>query len=103
MKDKKASTRRGILEAAMSCICGDREEEYGSPEDSFEAIAGLWNAYISAKFGSSIGLKGDDVGLMMALLKIGRTAKGRFKTDSFVDGCGYMACAGEIAAKEGKE
>ena len=40
---------------------------------------------------------------MMALLKIARIAGGRFKTDSYVDAIGYMACAGEIAGKENEE
>jgi hypothetical protein len=34
---------------------------------------------------------------MMALLKIARIATGTFKGDSYVDACGYIACAGEIA------
>jgi hypothetical protein len=39
---------------------------------------------------------------MMTLLKIARIMGGRFKADSFVDACGYLACAGEIALKESK-
>lgn len=43
-------------------------------------------------------LSPEDVGLMMALFKIARIQTGSFKEDSFVDACGYLACAGEIAA-----
>jgi hypothetical protein len=38
--------RTEILEAAARCVCGDREQDYGSPEDSFSTIAALWNAYL---------------------------------------------------------
>lgn len=27
--------------AAAECVCGSREEDYGSPEDNFAVIAGL--------------------------------------------------------------
>lgn len=40
-----------------------------------------------------------DVAVMMTLFKIGRiTTAGEFTADSFVDLCGYAACAGELAA-----
>lgn len=34
-------TRLGTLKAAAECVCGSREEDYGSPEDNFAVIAGL--------------------------------------------------------------
>lgn len=33
--------RAEILEAARVCVCGEREQDYGSPEDSFGLIAQL--------------------------------------------------------------
>ena len=88
-------TRAEILEAARICVCGDREQDYGSPEDNFSIIAELWSGYI----GTMICPK--DVAMMMALLKIARIKKGD-KADSFIDLAGYAACAGEIAAKSEK-
>lgn len=35
-------TRASILEAARKCVCGEREGEYGTPEDNFAHIANLW-------------------------------------------------------------
>ncbi len=32
-------TRSEILDAAHKCVCGDREEDYGSPEKNFQTIA----------------------------------------------------------------
>ena len=91
-------TREGVLNAAIACVCGDRDEQYGSPEDSFGAIAELWNVYLRT-IRPSVGydfLAASDVGVMMALFKIARIAGGYFKSDSFIDACGYLACAAEI-------
>jgi hypothetical protein len=34
--------RLDTLKAAAECVCGSREEDYGSPEDNFAVIAALW-------------------------------------------------------------
>lgn len=83
-------TRPEILEAARKCVCGDREQDYGSPENSFAKIAALWSAYCDVVFTAK------DVAVMLALMKIARIRTGRGKEDSWVDGCGYLACGGEI-------
>lgn len=82
--------RTEILEAAARCVCGDREQDYGSPEDSFATIAALWNAYLGAEIDTK------DVAAMLALLKIARIASGHAKEDNWVDLAGYAACGGEI-------
>lgn len=38
-------TRAETLETAKKCVCGQRESDYGSPEDNFKTIADLWSAY----------------------------------------------------------
>ena len=86
-------TRAEVLRKAEECVCGHREEDYGSPEDSFQKIADLWSAYLGYDVAPI------DVGMMMALLKIARVAGGRGTDDSFVDLAGYAACAGEIAGR----
>ena len=88
------TTRKGILADAERCVCQDRESQYGAPEDNFLRISNLWNAY------KPCGFTPHDVGIMLALLKIGRIASGQVKADNYVDLCGYAACAGEIALKE---
>lgn len=45
-------------------------------------------------------IKPADVCVMMALLKIARIQTGRYKADSYVDACGYLALAGEISTPE---
>ena len=86
--------RAEILEAARVCVCGEREQDYGTPEDSFALIGKLWAAYMGA-------FTPKDVAMLMALLKVARIKAGD-KADSFVDLAGYAACAGEIATG-GKE
>lgn len=87
---KIASIRAEILHEAEQSICGQRELDYGSPEDNFQIIADLWSAY------SGINFSAQDVAMMMILLKIARIKNGGGTGDSFVDIAGYAACGGEI-------
>ena len=89
------TTRKSILAEAERCVCTDREKEYGNAENNFALIARLWREYLD----TDNAITAHDVAIMMALLKIARIATGRFKADSYVDACGYLACAGEIAHK----
>ncbi len=89
--------RAEILETASKLVCGDREQQYSPPENSFRAISELWNAYLFNAGYDGPELEPADVGMMMALFKIARIQTGSYKDDSYVDACGYIACAGEIA------
>ena len=97
MEKVVGKTRADILEQARICVCGHRENEYGSPEDNFKTIANLWSSYKDVEFTAT------DVAMMMALLKIARVKGGNATEDSFVDLAGYAACGGEIAIKLEKE
>ena len=95
-------TRAAVLEKARACVCGEREEDYGSPEDSFGCIAELWEAYLRAACISPdavITVTPTDVAMLMALLKIARigTSFVGGTADSFVDLAGYAACGAECA------
>ena len=91
-------TRAEILDAAKKCVCGQREQDYGTPESNFQLIADLWNAYLYQDFKTVISAT--DVAMMMALMKIARIKNGGGTGDSFVDLAGYAACGGEINAAE---
>lgn len=91
------TTREGILRDAIKCVCGEREQDYGSPEDNFALIANLWTAYMR-KDGLEFTAK--DVAMMMALLKIARIRTGTGTFDSFVDLAGYAACAAETVYRK---
>lgn len=91
-------TRTEILEAANRIVCGERETQYGTPEDSFTIIAQLWNAYLYGLGLRTGGIEIDrtDVAAMMALLKIARISSGSGKDDNWIDLAGYAACGGEL-------
>ena len=88
-----AMVRKDVLDAAAQCVTTDREAAYGAPEDNFKRIAKLWSAY------SDIDFTAHDVGIYLALVKIGRISSGQVKADNYVDLAGYAACAGEIATE----
>lgn len=106
--DEEPSSRRDILRCAEKCVCGHREQDYGSPESNFQLIADLWNGYLGTKYRypdddkpiNISPLKPLDVSMMMALLKIARIKNGGGSGDSFVDLAGYAACGGEIWAEK---
>lgn len=94
---KRRLTRADILHAAEKCVCGQREQDYGTPEDNFKAIAELWEAYLNKACtkGVNVRVEAKDVAAMMALLKIARIAAGGGKADSWIDLAGYAACGAE--------
>lgn len=86
-------TRSDILSAAAACVTQDRNNTYGPPEDSFSVIASYWSTYLG------VPLDGPQVGTLLALMKIARLQHNPSHADSYVDGAGYLACAGELATK----
>lgn len=96
-------TRQRVLSEAERCVCGKREQDYGTPEDSFNIIADLWAVYLKGCGVSIDFLESHDVAIMMALLKIARISENQQHMDNWVDGCGYFACGGEIAGKEAEQ
>lgn len=96
-------TRDELLNAAKQCVCHDRNNQYGSPEDNFKTIAYLWTNYLNAGNalrGVGICLRAKDVAAMMILLKVARVATGSGSQDNWIDLAGYAACGGEIEGKE---
>ena len=86
-------TRKRVLSEAEKCVCGQREQDYGTPEDSFKKIGTFWTAYLNC----AVKIDAEDVAAMMALLKIARISENTQHMDSWVDLAGYAACGGEIA------
>ena len=91
------SKRVEILHDAEKCICGQREQDYGNPEQNFCIIANLWSDYLDDEITAL------DVAMMMCLLKIARIKNGGGTGDSFVDLAGYAACGGEIHSGKKEE
>lgn len=89
VNNKNLVTREDILEKARQCVCGDRDLQYGSPEESFSRIAKYWSDYLDKDISPK------DVAIMMILFKVAREEHSS-KLDNWVDICGYAACGGEI-------
>lgn len=85
-------TREETLEKAKTCVCGQQQEDYGTPEDNFGMIARLWSRYLGYTVNSA------DVAAMMILLKIARIRTGTGTEDCWVDIAGYAACGCEISS-----
>lgn len=86
------NTRSQILQQADGLINGERQDQYGTPQESFGTIAAMWNAYLQHE----TMLTPADVCHMMALLKIARLRNGPHH-DSSADGIGYLAIGAELS------
>ena len=91
-----------ISREAVEIVTRGRDEDYGHPEDCFEAIARLWNAYLDVRYdGVDLGLQAIDVARMMQLLKLARRIVApKPKRDSFVDAIGYVLCEAQCEPRE---
>lgn len=85
------TVRESVLEEAISITTGEREQEYGTPENNLADIAALWSVVLGVE------VLPYQVGLCMVQLKIARAREGRGKRDTYVDMAGYAALAAEVA------
>lgn len=86
--------RGKVLDEAKAIINGPRQDMYGNPEDSFEAIADFWAVYQNHSRGNHS--PAHDAAMQMALMKVARICTGTGGRDSYVDLCGYVALAADM-------
>jgi len=101
------------LQKADEIINGERQDQYGDPEDSFELIADYWTAYLrgmpidpEAEFSCEdcgISVDAADVAIMLALMKIARMSGQKWHKDNAVDACGYLAILNDRIKKDNQE
>jgi hypothetical protein len=89
--------RAEILRTAEKYITQDRAEQHGNMKDNFTTIASYWSEHLETK------VTAVDVAIMMSLLKIARLKSSASNADNWIDGCGYMACGGELACEDRTE
>jgi hypothetical protein len=87
---KPVTPERQILIDAGDTINGERQDQYGNAEDSFEGIAVYWRNHIKMKYGIDVPLVNQDAAIMMTLFKLAREAHAP-KRDNRLDGIGYLA------------
>ena len=68
---------------AINLVEGDRNDQYGPPEENLGRIAALWSAFLGRE------ITADEVALMMVLVKISRSRAG-YSRDTTVDGVAYF-------------
>lgn len=88
--------RHECLQEAARLIDGDRDRIYGDPRTNHERIAALQSVVIGTTVTPA------QAAINAALMKIARMVHTPDHIDSFVDACGYLAIACEIAT-EGKD
>lgn len=93
--EKKKKTGREIcLNEADRITAGDRDKQYGGPEENFSRIAKIWSVILG------IEVNEEDVAMMMVGLKVARyAAKSGFQPDTWIDVAGYAACGYEVGEK----
>lgn len=79
------------LREAARIIAGDRDAQYGGPEDNFTRIAKIWGVILG------IEVTTEDVAMCMVGLKVARYAsKSGFQPDTWIDIAGYAGCGFEV-------
>jgi hypothetical protein len=86
--------RSEILDTAKQYVNVDRAAQHGDAERNFSTIATFWSAHLDHPVTAA------DVAVMMTLMKLARIKANPAHLDSWVDGCGYLACGGEIATEQ---
>tara|TARA_R110000737_G_scaffold80281_1_gene112439 strand:- start:191 stop:505 length:315 start_codon:yes stop_codon:yes gene_type:complete len=89
-------TRSEILDTAKKYVMTDRAADHGNMENNFNTIAAYWTVHLNHKVTST------DVAVMMTLLKLARIHSNPKNSDSWIDGCGYLSCGGELLAEKTK-
>ena len=86
------------LREAARIIAGERDVQYGGPEENFERIAKIWGVILSTK------ITREDVAMMMVGLKVARYAsKSGFQPDTWIDVAGYAGCGYEVGQIEAEK
>jgi hypothetical protein len=83
-----------FCETAGDMVSNDRASAHGDANRCFDIVARLWSQYLLTN------IAGNQVPIMMVLLKIARSMNGNFNKDDYIDMCGYSALAGEMATKQ---
>jgi hypothetical protein len=96
--------RREILERIASCVCRDRQNNYGDAEDNFKNIADYWTLWLRQRglLAKDKEVDALDVAQMSAFIKVARKVGNLDYLDNWIDGGGYEVCgAGIILSREG--
>lgn len=91
--------RVNILTEASGLITGQRQQDYGTPEENFQRMADYANVHFKKNLENNIPFSARQTAEFMILLKMARTINSPTR-DSYVDIAGYSGIAGELAKNE---
>ena len=98
MSEEKPLYRVEALREAARIIAGERDLQYGGPEENFERIARIWSVILG------INVTQEDVGMLMVGLKIARYAnRSGVQPDTWIDIAGYAGCGYEVGRKQAEK
>ena len=81
-----------VLVEALKLTSGDRQNQYGAPDQDFARTAKMWSGYKGIEFTT------EDVACFMIMIKMSRNTH-QSKRDNWVDMAGYSRC-GDICRQE---
>jgi hypothetical protein len=82
------------LKEAARITNGQRDMQYGGPEDNFDRIAKIWTVIFAREFTT------EDVAMAMVGMKLARFASNAgFQPDTWIDIAGYAGCGFEVGLR----
>lgn len=87
-------------EASSIVRNGERQMNYGHPNQDFQRTAGMWTAFLAHKLVPGAVITMEEMALMMGQLKMSRLASTPGHHDSIVDLIGYAICYDRLGEKE---
>lgn len=100
--EQPKDVRAFVLEEANRLIHGDRQAQYGPPEENFKNIAAFWNIRFKHLLQDGKEFSDADVAAAMVLLKLARDMQG-YKEDNAVDAAGYIALMAYMEDRHAQE
>lgn len=94
---RQPSRRGSLLRNAEMIVDGDRNVQYGDPNQDFQRTADMWSAYLGKT------IFAHDVAAMMIMLKVSRIRWSPDKYDSWLDVAGYAACGWDCVSPKESE
>jgi len=94
-----AKPKKTILEEARELTDGDRQHDYGSPEESYARIAAVWTELLRGKLAPGQSIEASDFPLCMAGMKLVRESY-KHKRDHPRDIAGYARHMSKLAGDE---
>lgn len=92
VQNDETPVRVEALREAARLINGDRNGQYGTPQENFTNIAKIWTVILQREFTT------EDVAMAMIGMKLARfVSKSGFQPDTWVDIAGYAGCGYEVA------